>query len=83
MADILPYLGVAQTGADAAAWVTLEDVTGLSPAEAEKKLKSLGLTAVTEGFGTQVVTQIPIPGQSVQAGSQVLLYLGEKPQEDE
>jgi stage V sporulation protein D (sporulation-specific penicillin-binding protein) len=83
MADILPYLGVAQTGADAAAWVTLENVTGLSPGEAEKKLKSLGLTAVTEGFGTQVVTQIPIPGQSVQAGSQVLLYLGEKPQEDE
>ena len=83
MADILPYLGVTQTAEDAASWVTLEDVTGLSAQEAEKKLKSLGLTAVTEGFGTEVVTQIPIPGQSVQAGSQVLLYLGERSRNDE
>jgi hypothetical protein len=32
---------------------------------------------VTEGFGSIVVTQIPLPGQNVPAGSQVLLYLGE------
>ncbi len=77
MADILPYLGVKQSEAGQAQWVTLEDVTGMSAAEAEKKLKEAGLTAITEGFGTKIVSQIPLPGQSVPAGSQVLLYLGE------
>jgi hypothetical protein len=83
MADILPYLGVAQTGEDAPSWVTLENVTGLSAGEAEKRLKAQGLSAVTEGFGTQVVSQIPVSGQSVPVGSQVLLYLGEPPRDDE
>ena len=80
MADILPYLGVKQKdeGTDSAAQrVILEDVTGLSPETARQKLKEAGLTAVTEGFGHTVVTQIPLPGQNVAAGSQVLLYLGE------
>ena len=77
MADILPYLGVEQSESAQAQWVMLEDVTGMSQREAEKMLKNSGLTAITEGFGTQVVTQVPLPGQSVPAGSQVLLYLGE------
>jgi stage V sporulation protein D (sporulation-specific penicillin-binding protein) len=80
MADILPYLGVPQSNSETAQWVMLADVTGLSAGEAEKQLKQAGLTAVTEGFGQTVVTQIPLPGQSVPAGSQVLLYLGEKNQ---
>ena len=83
MADILPYLGVEQAEAEEnAAHVILEDVTGMSAGEAQKKLKAAGLTAVTEGFGQSVVTQIPLPGQSVPAGSQVLLYLGETDQEN-
>ena len=80
MADILPYLGVKQKdgGQDAAAQqVILEDVTGLPAEQAQKKLTAAGLSAVTEGFGSTVVTQIPLPGQNVPAGSQVLLYLGE------
>ena len=81
MADILPYLGVAQNDSAADQWVMLEDVTGLSAGEAEKKLKEAGLSAVTEGFGQAVVTQIPLPGQSVPVGSQVLLYLGENNQQ--
>ena len=84
MADILPYLGVKQNeaGMDAAAQrVTLENVTGMSEEEAKKKLKEIGLTAVTEGFGQTVVTQIPLPGQSVPGGSQVLLYMGEAEKE--
>ena len=83
MADILPYLGVAQNDSAADQWVMLEDVTGLSAGEAEKKLKEAGLHAVTEGFGQTVVTQIPLPGQSVPVGSQVLLYLGENNQQEQ
>ena len=85
MADILPYLGVEQSFAEkdaAAQWVVLEDVTGMSAGEAQKKLKESGLTAITEGFGQTVVTQIPLPGQSVPGGSQVLLYLGQQPQNE-
>ena len=80
MADILPYLGVEQnlSPEDAAGqWVLLEDMTGLSAEEAAKKLKQAGVEAVTEGIGQTVVSQIPIPGESVPKGSQVLLYLGE------
>ena len=86
MADILPYLGVKQkeTGEDTSAKrITLEDVTGMSAEEAQKKLKAAGLTGVTEGFGQTVVTQIPLPGQNVSYGSQVLLYLGETKNEDQ
>ena len=82
MADILPYLGVSQSEAAAEQWVLLDAVTGLSAAEAEKKLKEIGLRAVTEGFGQTVVTQIPLPGQNVPVGSQVLLYLGQKDEID-
>ncbi len=80
MADILPYLGVEQnlSPEDAAGqWVLLEDMTGLSAEEAAKKLMQAGVEAVTEGIGQTVVSQIPIPGESVPKGSQVLLYLGE------
>jgi len=79
MADILPYLGVKQSfsSEDAAGQrVILEDMTGLTAQEAAKKLKQVGLEAVTEGIGQTVVSQIPLPGETVPGGSQVLLYLG-------
>ena len=76
MADILPYLGVEKTG-DAAAQVVLEDYTGMTAAEAQKLLKKLGLTAVICGEGETVLSQLPVAGQSVPSGSQVLLYLSE------
>ena len=81
MADILPYLGVQQSfpeGDSRGQLVILEDMTGLTAQEAEKKLKQLGLEARIEGLGLTVTSQIPLPGQSVPVGSQVLLYLGEE-----
>ena len=81
MADILPYLGVEQhfpEGDSRGQLVILEDMTGLTPQEAEKKLKQAGLEARIEGLGLTVTSQIPLPGQSVPVGSQVLLYLGDK-----
>ena len=84
MADILPYLEVKRnyTEEDAAGReVTVEDFTGLTLKEAEKQLKNLGLTAQTVGDGEIVTAQIPMAGNVVPGNSQVLLYMGEIPQE--
>ena len=78
MADILPYLGVSRnyTEEDAAGRViVLEDMTGMTTAEAEKYLKEQGLGCEIQGTGETVKAQIPGPGQSVPGDSQVLLYL--------
>jgi len=74
MSDILPYLEVKKTE-DATKEVTLGDYTGLILTEAQKQIKSLGLTAETVGEGEIVTGQIPAPGTAVPANSQVLLYL--------
>ena len=84
MADILPYLGVEQTFSEedaAGQVVVLDDFTGMTAKEAEKLLQSHLLTARTVGDGETVTGQIPAAGQSVPGGSQVLLYLGEEPEE--
>ena len=85
MGDILPYLGVEQNfSADdpAGQSVQIEDMTGLTAKEAEKKLKDLGLTLQAVGTGDTVTGQIPAAGNSVPGGSQVLLYFGETPPSD-
>ncbi len=84
MADILPYLEVKRSyGPEDAAGqeVTVEDFTGLLLDDAQKQLKELGLTAQTVGNGDTVTAQIPTAGSTVPGNSQVLLYLGETPQE--
>ena len=83
LADILPYLGVAQSfrEEDAAGRViVLEDLTGMTPKEAEKLLKAQSLTARTVGDGETVTGQIPAAGQSIPGTGEVLLYLGEEPE---
>ena len=79
MADILPYLGVAREEN----FLTMEDLTGLTAKEAEKRLKQLGLTAKFSGTAESVTAQLPAAGQTVPGGSQVLLYLGEAPEKAE
>ena len=82
MADILPYLEVKRSYSEedaAGREVTVEDYTGLTLKEAEKQLKTLGITAETVGTGDTVTAQIPSPGNVVPGNSQVLLYLGEDP----
>ena len=81
MADILPYLGVKQTfseGAAAGQTVIMEDLTGLTPKEAEKLLKEQGLSVRLSGSAEAVTGQIPAAGEAIPGGSQVLLYLGEE-----
>ncbi len=85
MADILPYLGVAQhfTEEDLAGkTVVLEDLTGCTIKEAEKILKAQGLGYQTVGTGETVTGQIPEPGQTLPGGSEVLLYFGEPPAQE-
>ena len=84
MADILPYLGVEQSFPEddpAGKLVVMEDLTGLTETEACTIIKNQGLTAVVTGIEETVTAQLPAPGQSVPAGSQVLVYLGENPGE--
>ena len=83
MADILPYLGVAQSWQEsdpAGQKVLMEDFHGLTAADAERKLKEKGLKVQSCGTGETVTGQIPAAGQILPGGSQVLLYLGEEPE---
>ncbi len=85
MADILPYLGVAQTFSEDDAsgqTIILDDLTGMTPKEAEKLLKEKSLTIRTIGEDETITGQIPAPGQKISGNSQVLVYLGEAPPSD-
>ena len=84
MADILPYLGVEQHFSETEAagqTLIMEDLTGLLSEDAQVRLKQQGLTATFSGTEGTVTGQIPAPGQQIPGGSQVLLYLGETPEE--
>ena len=86
MADILPYLGVEQKFSEtdvAGQTFIMDDLRGFSPSDAEKHLKSQTLSAMMVGSGETITAQIPAPGEAVPGGSQVLLYLGEAPEERE
>ena len=83
MADILPYLDVKHnyTEEDAAGkTVVLEDMTGLTPDEAQKLLQEQGIGCLLRGTAETVTAQLPAPGQAVPGDSQVILYLGDDPE---
>ena len=75
LSDILPYLGVEKSAEEG--YAVLDDLTGLSPEEAQKILNEKKLEALYAGEGGTVVSQIPQAGQQVPEGSQILLYLGQ------
>ena len=84
LADILPYLGVSQSfpeGDPAGQMMTVPDLTGKTAAEAAAILKELSLTAKISGNEEQITAQIPPPGTAVPGGSELLLYLGENPEQ--
>ena len=83
LGDILPYLGVERhfspeeiQGKE----IVLEKYIDLTEKEASGKLNRIGLSAKFTGTGDRVTAQLPEPGQTVPAGSQVLLYLGGSPE---
>jgi stage V sporulation protein D (sporulation-specific penicillin-binding protein) len=84
MEDILPYLGISRNyGPEDAQLqeIVLEDLSGLTSAQAGDKLKKMGLSASVSGTGEVVTGQIPSAGMPIPGGGQVLLYLGEAPEE--
>lgn len=85
MGDILPYLGVERhysEDEEQGKEVVLEKFIDLTGKDAASKLKRMGLTEQFVGTGETVTAQIPEPGQTVPGGSQVLLYLGEHPEQE-
>jgi len=85
MADVLPYLGVNRDYSDedpALRQIVLEDFTDLPVEEAREKLTSLGLTARIVGTEGVITDQIPAAGQIIPGGSEVILYLQEKPERE-
>ena len=75
LSDILPYLGAPKSADEG--YTVLDDLTGLSPEEAQAILNEKKLEALYAGEGGTVVSQIPQAGQQVPEGSRILLYLGQ------
>jgi len=83
MADILPYLGVKHSYTEedpAGRTVVLEDYTGMTAAQAQKKLSQLGIGCLLQGTEETVTSQLPEAGQSVPGDSQIILYFGDAPE---
>jgi len=83
LGDILPYLGVERHFSPEETQgkeIVLEKYIDLTEKEASGKLNRIGLSAKFTGTGDRVTAQLPEPGQTVPAGSQVLLYLGGSPE---
>ena len=80
MADILPYLGVAQHFSEeeaAGRTLIVPDLSAMNRKAAEKLLKEQGITATFLGDGDAVTGQIPEPGRAIPGNSEMLIYLGE------
>ena len=78
--DILPYLEVERIhdqSDPAAQRVEMPDVTNLNAGQAQSLLESSTLTPVFTGEGDIVTGQLPMAGQVLTGGSQVMLYLGQ------
>lgn len=63
-------------GSDAAGFVQVPNVIGLSPEEAGSALSASGLAWTTEGDGPSVTGQDPEPGTTVEKGTLIALRLG-------
>ena len=85
MEELLPYLGVKQnfTEEDAAGrMIQIEDLCGMTAKNAQKWLKEAGLGANLQGTGETVTAQIPAAGQYAPGDSEVMLYLGQSPEQE-
>lgn len=86
IAEILDYMGIEKQYTDAELSqmdVSVPNVTGQTPAEAERLLTQKNLNYRTVGSGAAVTGQIPSAGVSIPGGSTVVLYLGEDAPQDQ
>ena len=74
--EVLRYLGIpkADPKATEAPMQTVPEVTGLSLAEAKKRLGESLLLSETDGLGERVSAQAPAAGAQLPAGGKVMLY---------
>lgn len=84
MADILPVLGVEPDyNSDEEGIVdrVVPRVIGQSVSSAQSAVKSSGFDYRTVGSGDTVTAQLPRSGSTIAAGSEIILYCGEEPDE--
>ena len=80
--NVLPYLGVRpvfseeELATPGTAPVVLPDIRGLEKAEATKVLAEASLGFDVSGNGNTVIGQFPIPGELVNQGERILLWMG-------
>ncbi len=78
--EVLPYLGFQPqftTEELAEKEITVPDLVGMKPHDAQAELRTKGLSARLIGNGSDVLRQIPLPGQTMPKGSTVYLYTEE------
>jgi len=63
--------------------VALPDVRGMEQAEATRVLREIGLGFDISGNGNTVVSQFPIPGELINQGERILLWMGTMESETE
>ena len=74
LTDVLPYLGCPAKSDEELPDVTVPELVGKSLRQARSELKSLGLTALDDGWDDTVVEQMPSAGSALRYGGQVMLY---------
>jgi stage V sporulation protein D (sporulation-specific penicillin-binding protein) len=84
LADMLPYLGIEPQYSqeeETLAEVSMPELADMTLSEARAALQEKNLTCRTVGTGETVTDQLPAAGATIPGGSEVVLYLGETPQE--
>ena len=80
--NAMPYLGImpmfneAEMTTPGTVPVALPDIRGMEMAEAKKILEEAGLGFDMSGNGNTVVNQFPIPGELINQGERILLWMG-------
>ncbi len=80
--DTLRYMGYESSVAGETPKVQVPNVTGLSVADAQARLKETGLRWMVDGDQTTVLTQLPAQGAMMTEGSLVMLYVSGEPPPD-
>ena len=77
MTEVLPLLEIKTNySADDLKYLDASagDYTGLSVADAKKKVQDDGFTCTVKGEGSQVIYQLPAPAYTVSSGGNIVLY---------
>ena len=78
LSNVLPYLGIEPqyTEEETGGVIPAPSVTGCSYAEARRIAREAGLELRSLGTGVSVTEQYPAAGENINAGTQLIVYLG-------